>query len=269
MEKRMMEFLDLVEREEEKPRTCGLTAVHDHGFGTAQLEAALEATGPFIDYLKFRTYTFRFYPEKLILAKLDICHRHGIKVMMGGNVTELAWFQGIWEKLAEKTKEYGWDALEISATYAPFTDDDMIRMAKYAANLGLEVIYEWGVKKPKKPLNPDKAADQIKRLLDQDVKLVILEQGEIDMLLGIDEIGPNAKLMDQLFEKVGMENIMVEAIRHNHIVWLLKNYGPVVNIGPNLKFDQVMLLEPMRRGIGRDVDYLHYTQLLERQKKEQ
>jgi phosphosulfolactate synthase (CoM biosynthesis protein A) len=254
MEKRMMEFLDLMEREEEKPRRLGLTGVQ---------EAGLEATGPFIDYIKFRTYTFRLYPEKLIKAKIDICHDNDIKVMMGGNVSELAWFQGIWEKLVEETKAFGWDTIELSATYAPLDEAELIRMAEHSAKAGLEVVYEWGVKKPKGPLDPDQASDRIKALLDHGVKLVILEQGEIDMLLGVGELSPNARLMDQLFEKVGLENIMIEAVRQEHLIWLLKNYGAVVNIGPNLQFEQVMHLEPMRRGIGRGVDYFHYDKYLD------
>ena len=69
------------------------------------------------------------------------------------------------------------------------------------------------------------------------------------------------------FEKVGIENIMLEAIHMGQLSWLLKNFGTTVNIGPNIKFDQVLSLEPMRRGIGRTVDYFHYDKYFKDQKE--
>ena len=256
-----MDFLDLIEREE-KPRKRGLTAAQDPGVGPAKLESIFEMTAPYIDYMKMRTYTFRLYPENLIKVKIDICHQNKIKVILGGNVGELAWLQGCWEKLTEEGKKFGWDAFEISETYVKFSSKEKDRMVKHCTDMDYEVIYEWGLKKPTVPLDPNQAADDVLKQLDNGVDLIILEEGEVDMLLGKDGSAPYGDKLAGFFDKVGIENIMLEATHLAQLSWLLKNFGTTVNIGPNITFEQVLELEPMRRGIGRTVDYFHYDKFL-------
>lgn len=261
MTKLMMDFLDLIERED-KPRSCGLTAISDSGMGPTQLAAALEPAAPYVDYLKLTTYSFRLYPEKMIKTKIDLCHQNDVKLILGGNVGELAWLQGDWDKLAAEGRKFGWDAFEISETYVNFTDDEKSRMVKHCVDVGYEVIYEWGLKHPTVPLDPNHAADEVLKILEEDVRLIILEEGEVDMLLGKDGSAPHGDRLTSFFEKVGIENVMLEATHMEQLSWLLKNFGTTVNIGPNISFEQLMTLETMRRGIGRNVDYFHYDKWL-------
>ena len=261
MAKLMLDFLDLIEREE-KPRKCGLTAIVDKGLGPTQLTAALEASAPYIDYLKLNTYSFRLYPEDMVKAKIDLCHQNQIKMILGGNVGELAWLQGNWEKLTEEGRKFGWDVFEISETYVNLTDKEKAYMVTHCADMGYEVIYEWGLKHPTVPLDPNQAADDVLKLLEQNIQFIILEEGEVDMLLGKDGSAPHGDRLASFFEKVGIENIMVEAVQLRQLSWLMKNFGASVNIGPNTSFEQLMSLEPMRRGIGRGVDYVHYDKFL-------
>lgn len=127
--------------------------------------------------------------------------------------------------------------------------------------MGLEVIYEWGLKHPDKPLDPNKAAEEINRFLDAGVCFVILEEGEVALLIGKDGNGPYPDRLATLFDKVGMGNIMVEATEMKQLAWLLKKFGPEVCIG-NLSFAQLTDVEPLRNGIGRLVDFKAYDKYL-------
>ncbi len=255
------EFLDLPEREK-KPRKAGMSMVHDPGLSLSQFETQIEPIEPFLDYMKFRSLNPRLYPETLYFDKIEICKRNNIKVILGGNVGEMAWYQGKWEALCDYSKKNGWDTFEISATYAPLTEEEKARMIKHCLGMGFEVIYEWGLKHPKHPLDPDVAEDDIKRYLDSGVRLVIIEEGEVDMLIGKDGQGAYPDRLEALFEKVGFENVMVEATEMQQLAWLLKTFGPDVCIG-NLSFDQLTLIEPLRNGIGRLVDFYAYDKYRE------
>ena len=207
--------------------------------------------------MKFRSLNPRLYPEQMFLDKIAICQKNNIKIILGGNVGEMAWFQGKWEQLCAYAKEKGWDTFEISATYAPLTEDEKSRMIKHCRSLELDVIYEWGLKHPTEPLDPDKAARDIEGVLAQGVRLVIVEEGEIDLLIGLDGGGAHAGRLEALFKKVGMENIMVEATRMTQLAWLIKTFGPELCIG-NLSFEQLTDIEPLRNGIGRLVGFPAY-----------
>ncbi len=249
-------FIDLPEREG-KPRKTGMSMVHDPGYSVSQFETFIEPVEPFLDYMKFRSLNPRLYPETQYFEKIEICKRNNIKVILGGNVGEMAWYQGKWETLCDYCKKHGWDTFEVSATYAPLTMEEKDRMIKHCLGMGFEVIYEWGLKHPEQPLDPNVAADEINHFLDLGVRLVILEEGEIDLLIGKDGSGAYADRLADLFDKVGLGNVMVEATEMGQLAWLLKTFGPDVCIG-NLSFEQLTNIEPLRNGIGRLVDFKAY-----------
>lgn len=256
-------YLTLPERQE-KPRTVGRTMVHDSGIGTAHLELTLETAGPYIDYYKFRSMTHALYPEALTFQKIAILKEHRIKPFMGGNVLELAYVQGTLEEHLAYTKAHGWEATEISETYVTFPEQEKFELIKRCADDGLEVFYEWGLKRPKKPLDPEEAADDIRGYLDAGVTIAIIEEGEIDLLIGKDGQGDKGDRLKKLFDLVGPENLMVECGAVKQVGWFMLEMGTVINIG-NLNFDQAIEIEPLRRGIGRAVDYAIYQPFLNKE----
>jgi len=259
-------YLTLPERQD-KPRTVGRTMVHDSGIGTAHLKQTLETVAPYIDYYKFRSMTHALYPEELTFGKIAILKEHRIKPFMGGNVVELAYVQGTLEDHLAYTKAYGWEAIEISETYVTFPEDLKTELSKRCAGEGLEVIYEWGLKRPRKPLDPEEAAEDIRGYLDMGVTIAIIEEGEIDMLIGKDGQGDQGNRLKRLFDLVGPENLMVECGTAKQVGWFMLEMGAVINIG-NLNFDEVIEIEPLRRGIGRLVDYAIYRPYLDEKQAE-
>jgi phosphosulfolactate synthase len=253
-------YLTLAERQA-KPRTVGRTLVQDKGASIADMENILSVTAPFIDYYKPSSIYHGIYPEEFTFQKIEILKAHNIKPFMGGNVAELAYAQGTIEEHLAYTKDHGWEATEISETYIKFPEALKIDLIKRCADDGLEVFYEWGLKTPKKPLLPEEAAEDIQRYLDAGVSIAILEEGEVDMLIGKDGEGDHPDTLKKLFDLVGPENLMVETTVLKQIGWFMREMGTVINLG-NLNYDQVIDIEPLRYGIGRAVDYAIYDPYL-------
>jgi phosphosulfolactate synthase len=237
--------------------------VHDSGIGVAEFKGILETAAPYIDYYKFRSMTHALYPEEITLQKITLLKEHKIKPFMGGNVAELAYVRGTLEEHLAYTKEHGWEATEISETYVTYPDDIKSELIKRCADDGLEVFYEWGLKHPKEPLDPKDAAKDIRGYLDAGVTIAIIEEGEIDMLIGKDGQGENGGRLRELFDLVGPENLMVECGAVQQVGWFMREMGTVINIG-NLNCDQAIEIEPLRRGIGRPVDYAIYRPYLDK-----
>lgn len=126
------------------------------------------------------------------------------------------------------------------------------------------MVYEWGHKHPTEPLDPDAAAWDIARFVDAGASIFVLEEGEVDLLIGKDGNGPHADRLKTLIENIGIERVMVEAAETEQLAWLLINYGAGINIG-NVEYDQVINLESLRHGIGRAVDYFIYKPYLDPQ----
>ncbi len=253
-------YLTLAERQK-KPRTVGRTLVQDKGASLAGMRNVLETTGPYIDYYKPSSIYHAIFPEEFTFRKIEMLKEHDIKPFMGGNVAELAYAQGTLEEHLGYTKDHGWEATEISETYIKFPEDLKIDLIKRCADDGLEVFYEWGLKRPAGPLVPEDAAEDICRYLEAGVAVAILEEGEVEMLIGKDGNGDHPDRLKKLFELVGPENLMVESNELRQIGWFMREMGPVINIG-NLNYDQVADIEPLRYGIGRAVDYAIYDPYL-------
>ena len=253
-------YLTIPDRQE-KPRTVGRTMVHDGGFSASHAEMILETAGPYIDYYKFRTFTHKLYPEDLTLKKIALLKEHNIKPFMGGNVAELAYVQGTLEEHLAYTKKHGWEVIEISETYVTYDEEKKLDLIKRCADDGLEVIYEWGLKHPEKPLEPEEAAEDIQRYLEAGVTIAMVEEGEIDMLIGKDGEGERGDTLKKLFEIVGPENLMVECGTMKQVGWFMLEMGTVINLA-NLELDAVIDIEPLRRGIGRIVDNVIYKPYL-------
>lgn len=257
MSQRAYPYLKIDERPS-KPRSVGLTMVHDSGISLSRMNDYLETAASFLDYYKFRSMTHALYPETLLMEKIARLKQLGIKPFMGGNVAELAYARGTLEEHLEYTKQMGWEATEISETYVTYPDAVKKDLIKRSVDDDIEVFYEWGLKRPTKPLNPDDSAEDIQRYLDLGVKIAIIEEGEIDFLIGKNGEGQLGDQLKLLFDLVGPERLMVECGNLQQVGWFMKEMGTVINIG-NINVSDAIEIEPLRFGIGRAVDYFIYN----------
>ncbi len=71
-----------------KPRESGITHVLDRGLSVAEIDGLVEVAGEYVDFVKLGWGTA--VATGNLPAKLDCYRRHGIPVMFGGTLTELA-----------------------------------------------------------------------------------------------------------------------------------------------------------------------------------
>jgi phosphosulfolactate synthase len=258
-----MSFLEIVEREA-KPRRTGLTLVRDPGYGVKHLDGLLQTAAPFVDFIKYRNLTPRLWSESTFKAKNDLIKSYNIETLTGGIYGELAFLQGKWDQALDYLVEIGLTAFELSENYVTFEPRVKARMLKRLTDAGLIILYEWGRKKPEHPFDPGQTADDIRLVLDSGARYVILEEGEIDAVLGVDGSSPEAHRLRKLFDLVGFREIIRETTRPRQQAWLLRNFGINVNLGPNLLLDEVFWLESNRRGLSRTVEFFALDKWLEK-----
>lgn len=254
-----LDFIEIVERSS-KPRKTGLTLVRDPGFGLQMLRAHLETAAPFIDYAKARNITPRFFPESLLIEKIALYRSHQIELFFGGIVFEAAYLQGEVDQAIAYASRLGVRTVEMSDNIITISIEDKLDFVRRYIDAGIEVLYEWGKKYPTEPLKPAQAADEIGRLLALGVSRVILEEAEISVLFKSES---GRSVLKELAGAVGMEHVIFETANTEQQVWLIHELGPDVNLGPNVALEEVLWLEPTRRGLGRASGYTALTSYLE------
>src|SRR5204863_6599360 len=104
-------FLDIPARSS-KPRERGLTHVIDRGLSVAEVDNLLEVAGGCVDVVKLGWGTALVTAN--LRPKLERYVAHGIPVVLGGTLTELAIRQGRVEGLVAWLSELGLRHVEIS-----------------------------------------------------------------------------------------------------------------------------------------------------------
>lgn len=253
-----LDFIEIVERAA-KPRTTGLTLVRDPGFGLQMLRAHLETAAPFIDYAKMRNLTPRLFPESLLVDKVALYREYQIEVFFGGIVFEAAWLQGQVDRAIAYASRFGVKTVEISDNIITLSLEEKLDFVRRYLDAGVSVLYEWGKKYPAAPLEPVRAADEIGHLLALGVSRVILEEAELSLLFKSER---GRGLLKELIGAVGAAHVIFEIANTEQQVWLINELGPDVNLGPNIALEEVLWLEPTRRGLGRASGYTALTKRL-------
>lgn len=257
MTERAFSFIKIPERSS-KPRTRGLTLARDLGVGYSEAEAYMEAVGEYIDYIKIRHLFVMLMGEgsnDLVRRKIDLYKRHDIDVNPGGIVYEMAFTDGVVEQTFDKLAALGFTAVECSENIIPLTLAQKKQHIQRAKQAGLKVMFEVGEKYPTEHLDVDAVVSDMKELLGVGCDLLILEKSVIEQCLGTAGEKPERETLIQIAERVGLDKIVFEAEASPHQVWLFRQFGPDVNLGPNLDFPVIAKLEPTRRTLSREGGY--------------
>src|SRR5204863_8816359 len=105
------DFLQLPARSA-KPRQQGITHVLDRGLSVAEVDGLIEVAGESVDLVKLGWGTALATGN--LEPKLTRYREHGIPVVLGGSLTELAIAQDRLEPLVKWLQELGIDYIEIS-----------------------------------------------------------------------------------------------------------------------------------------------------------
>jgi phosphosulfolactate synthase len=220
--------------------------VIDRGLSVAEVESLLEVAGECVDVVKLGWGTALVTAN--LAPKLERYAAHGIPVVLGGTLTELAIRQGRVEGLIEWLRELGLRHVEVSdGTIA--LDRALKRELIERLAREFTVLAEVGSKDVDFIMAPYVWVEQIESDLHAGAWKVIAEARESGTA-GIYRASGEVRtgLIDEIAHAIDPERLIFEAPRREQQVWLLKRFGSECNLG-NIAPDDVLSLETLRLGL--------------------
>jgi phosphosulfolactate synthase len=241
-------FLDIPERSG-KPRERGLTHVIDRGMSIAEVDGLLEVAGDSVDVVKLGWGTALVTAN--LKPKLARYAAHGIPVVLGGTLTELAIRQGRVDGLVAWLRELGLRHVEVSdGTIA--LEQHLKRELIEQLSKELTVFAEVGSKDVDFIMAPYIWVEQIERDLQAGAWKVIAEARESGTA-GIYRANGEVRtgLIDEIAHAIDPVRLIFDAPLQRQQVWLLKRFGGECNLG-NIAPADVLSLETLRLGLRSD-----------------
>ncbi len=221
----------------------------DRGLSIAEVDGLLEVAGECVDIVKLGWGTALVTAN--LQPKLERYAAHGIPVMLGGTLTEIAIRQGRIDGLIEWLRELGLGHVEISdGTIALDADYKSALIERLSGEF--VVLAEVGNKDADFIMAPYVWVEQIQRDIDAGAWKVITEARESGTA-GIYRADgePRTGLIDEIAHAIEPERLIFEAPLRPQQVWLLKRFGTECNLG-NIAADDVLSLETLRLGLRSD-----------------
>ena len=230
----------------------------DKGLGLRQLKDLLEVGAEYIDYIKFSFGSSLLYPDRILKDKIDLIHKHNLKVYPGGTLFEIVYLEGKLEWYINWARKLNFDALELSEGVIDLNQKDKIEVAAKIKDAGLELIVEVGKKDKEKKLNWPDFLFHVTTANDLDPQLVIIEARESGKDVSIYD--PEGRIKESLFEDIlnvvdDQNRLMWEAPLKKQQVKLIKRLGPEIKLG-NIKPEDVLAVEALRQGLRADTIFI-------------
>lgn len=232
-----------------RPREAGITHVLDKGMSVADIESLLEVAAGWVDIIKFGWGT-SVVVENLEI-KIDACAERGVDIYCGGSLFELALQRGRLDEYVAYLKDRGIRLIEISDGVIALPAEEKLRHIERLAR-DFKVLSEVGSKDSEVVVAPSRWVKQIKEELEAGAWKVITEgreSGTVGLYRGSGEI--RTGLIDEIESQIDTARLMFEAPQKAQQVWLIKHFGPNVNLG-NIPPGEVIALETMRQGLRAD-----------------
>jgi phosphosulfolactate synthase len=232
-----------------KPRESGITHVLDRGLSVADVDGLVEVSGVYIDFVKLGWGTA--VATGNLDAKLARYREHGIPVMLGGTLTEIAIAQNRLEALVAKLHQLGLEHIELSDGTINLDHDRKLELIESLAK-EFTVLSEVGSKDDTRIMAPFRWVEQIESELQAGAWKVIAEareSGSVGIFRHDGEVRQG--LVDEILHAVDGSKILFEAPRKEQQVWFVRRLGPDVNLG-NIAPEEVLSLETVRVGLRAD-----------------
>jgi phosphosulfolactate synthase len=244
----MTDLLNLPQRAE-KPRQQGLTHVLDRGLSVAEVDGLAEVAGDYIDVAKLGWGTA--VATGNLQAKLQRYRDHGITVMLGGTLTELAIAQNRLDALVAWLHELKIEHIEVSDGTITLEHERKLELIQRLAT-EFTVLSEVGSKDNTRIMAPFRWVEQIQTELDAGAWKVIAEareSGSVGIFRHDGEV--RMGLIDEIAHAVEVDQVLFEAPRKDQQVWFVRRFGADVNLG-NIPPEDVLSLETIRLGLRSD-----------------
>jgi phosphosulfolactate synthase len=242
------DLLDLPDRSA-KPRQQGITHLLDRGLAVTEIDSLIEVAGDYIDIVKLGWGTA--IATGNLEAKLERYRHHGIPVVLGGTLTELAIAQGRLDRMVVWLHELGLEHIEVSDGTITIEHERKLETIETLAK-EFTVLSEVGSKDNTRVMAPFRWVEQIERELEAGAWKVIAE-GRESGTVGIFRHDGEVRmgLIDEIAHAVDPEKILFETPNTHQQVWFVRRFGPDVNLG-NISPDEVLSLETIRVGLRSD-----------------
>jgi phosphosulfolactate synthase len=223
--------------------------VIDRGLSLAEVDGLLEVAGNSVDVVKLGWGTAMVTGN--LEPKLARYAAHGIPVVLGGTLTEIAIRQGRVEGLIAWLRELGLAHVEISDGTITL-DAEVKRDLIQRLSKEFTVFAEVGSKDVDFIMAPYVWVEQIERDLDAGAWKVIAEARESGTA-GIYRANGEVRtgLIDEIAHAVDPARLIFDAPLQRQQVWLLKRFGSECNLG-NIPPAEVLSLETLRLGLRSD-----------------
>jgi phosphosulfolactate synthase len=241
-------FLDLPERSA-KPRERGITHVLDRGLSLADVDGLMEVAGDAVDVVKLGWGTSLVTGN--LQPKLARFAAHGVPVVLGGTLTEIALRDGRLDGLIAWVRELGLRHVEVSDGTIELTPE---RKRELITRLSADfvVFSEVGSKDAEEIMAPYRWVELIEAELEAGAWKVVAEARETGTA-GIYRPDGEVRmgLIDEIAHAVDPARMIFEAPRKAQQVWFLKRFGHETNLG-NIPPEDVLSLETLRLGLRSD-----------------
>ena len=244
----MLDLLDLPQRSA-KPRQQGITHVLDRGLSVADVDGLVEVAGEFIDLVKLGWGTA--VATGNLAPKLERYRRHGLPVVLGGTLTELAIAQDRLDRFVAWLHELELEHIEISDGTITLPHDHKLELIQRLSN-EFVVLSEVGSKDDTRIMAPYRWVELIQAELAAGAWKVIAEareSGNVGIFRHDGEV--RMGLIDEIVHAIEPEQILFEAPRKDQQVWFVRRFGANVNLG-NIPPEDVLSLETIRLGLRSD-----------------
>jgi phosphosulfolactate synthase len=232
-----------------KPRERGITHVIDRGLSVAEVDGLIETVGASVDIVKLGWGTALVTAN--LKPKLELYAAHGIPVVLGGTLTEVAIKQGRVEGLIAWLHELGLRHVEISDGTISLEPEVKAHLIRALAG-EFTVLSEVGSKDADFIMAPYVWVEQIERDLEAGAWKVIAEARESGTA-GIYRADGEVRtgLIDEIVHAIDADKLIFEAPQREQQVWLLHRFGSECNLG-NIAPEDVLSLETLRLGLRSD-----------------
>jgi phosphosulfolactate synthase len=236
------------------PELRAATCPFDPGVAPVVLESHLAQGSHLMLSLKVSMCCWMVADQSATLRKLDGARRAGISSVAGGGPYEIAVAQNQLPAYLELCAGVGFDAIECGDG---FTDPGICArdMVARAHAHGLQVEFELG-KKHEGSFDVSavrQLIEQGREWLGAGARRLTVEARESAVGIGVFDCAGqlNAKLADELADKLGLTNLIFEAPDKPSQFALLDHFGPAVQLG-NVPLDELLRVEIYRRGLHSD-----------------
>lgn len=242
------DFLDLPARSQ-KPRRDGLSHVLDKGLPVDALEFLLGQAGHLIDVLKIGWGIA--YVDPTSKQRVARCDAAGVTVSLGGTLLEIAAAQGRVDELHRWAADLGVHAIEVSNGLECLSAPAKTELIRSLAT-DFVVLAETGAKDGHSPVVAESWLAEMEADLDAGARWVIAE-GRESGSVGIyrPDGSIRAEVVAAALRGGGLDTIFFEAPRKEQQTWLIREFGPDVNLA-NIAVHDALALETLRRGLRAD-----------------